>query len=123
MGKRVTILLVDDEPLLLMSMAADLQDAGFAVIEAANADQALAALNTIPSISLVCTDVRMPGSMDGIGLARRVRAERPELPVLLVSGEITGRHEPNIADARLIKPIDAAELLNTVRRLLAARAS
>ncbi len=69
-----------------MALAEDLRDAGYSVVEASNADEAMAYLNTGSQIDLVFSDVTMPGSMDGLELARRLHVERPLLPVILASG-------------------------------------
>ena len=65
-----TVLVVEDEALLLFSIADDLRDAGFRVLEAVNADIAVSLLETHPEISILFTDVDMPG-LDGIGLAKQ----------------------------------------------------
>jgi len=82
---RARILIVEDEVLTRMALAEDLRDAGYSVVEAANADAAMAYLNTGSQIDLVLSDIQMPGSMDGLELARRLRVERPSLPVILSS--------------------------------------
>jgi len=81
-----TILVVDDEILLRLSIADEFRAHGYAVVEAANADEALSILQSGTVIHAVFTDVRMPGSMDGIELARRIRAEWPEISVVVASG-------------------------------------
>ena len=82
---RARILIVEDEVLTRMALAEDLRDAGYSVVEAANADAAMVYLNTGSQIDLVLSDIQMPGSMDGLELARRLRVERPSLPVILSS--------------------------------------
>jgi CheY-like chemotaxis protein len=83
-----TILVVEDELLIRFCAAASLADAGFAVVEAANAEQAVQALETHGDIGLVFTDVNMPGQLDGLGLAWEVSRRWPELPVIVTSGKI-----------------------------------
>lgn len=80
------VLLVEDEGLVRMAAADDLVDAGFSVLEAANADQAILMLETHPEISILFTDIDMPGSMDGIRLAHAVRERWPPVKLVLVSG-------------------------------------
>ena len=83
-----TILIVDDEPLIRMGLSDFLQDCGFKVLEASNAGEAVEMIkSSTVSIDLVITDVRMPGDMDGFGLAQWVRANRPGLAVILCSGD------------------------------------
>jgi CheY-like chemotaxis protein len=79
------ILIVEDEVLTRMALAENLRDAGYSVVEASSADDAMAYLNTGSQIDLVFADIQMPGSMDGLELARRLRVERPSLPVILSS--------------------------------------
>jgi CheY-like chemotaxis protein len=72
------ILIVEDEFLLRLDSAETIENAGFEVIQAANADEAIAILKARPDIHVVFTDIQMPGSMDGLKLARFVRtAGRP----------------------------------------------
>jgi CheY-like chemotaxis protein len=77
-----TVLVVDDEPILLMETSAQLEDAGYRVIEACNGPEALRLLEGSTLVDIVCTDVRMPGTPDGIALAKWIKDNRPELPVL-----------------------------------------
>lgn len=117
-----TILVVDDEPLLLFDLGEQLRAAGYTVIEAASGVAAQGTLGKgTPErpvlVDLVVTDVRMPGSLDGIELARWAKTEC-ELPVILLSGEMTGRDLPDVADARLTKPVNIARLIETIERLM-----
>jgi len=80
------ILIVEDEFIVRLTIAEYLRDAGYEVIEAGNADEALDTLKSGVPVDLMFTDVRMPGSMDGCELARRVRAEWPATPVIITSG-------------------------------------
>jgi len=80
------ILIVDDEALLRMSLADSLRECGFFPIEACDADEAVEILQMDVEIDVVLTDARMPGTMDGFGLAKWIRENRPELPVFIASG-------------------------------------
>jgi DNA-binding NtrC family response regulator len=83
-----TILVVDDEAFVRLSLSDFLQQCGFGVIEAGTADEALGVIaSQADEIDLVITDVRMPGQLDGLGLAQWARANKPELPVIICSGE------------------------------------
>ena len=83
--KRTTILVVDDEP-FIRGVAADyLRDAGYLIFEADDGAEALSFLDENPEISVVFTDINMPG-MDGFALAAEVRARRPLMRVVLTSG-------------------------------------
>jgi CheY-like chemotaxis protein len=77
---------VEDDTLVRVAICEDLREAGFSVVEAASADEALSYLGAGQRIDLVFTDIQMPGRLDGIGLARRLRARDPGLPVVLTSG-------------------------------------
>lgn len=80
------VLVVDDEPLIRMDLADHLSDAGYQVLEAANADEALQILETTENVRLICTDIDMPGSMDGLLLAAAVSDRWPPIRIIVVSG-------------------------------------
>jgi CheY-like chemotaxis protein len=80
------VLIVEDEGLVRMTAAEDLIDAGFRILEAADADEAIRLLETHPEITILFTDIDMPGSMDGIRLAHAVRERWPPVKLVLVSG-------------------------------------
>ncbi len=115
--KRLTILVVDDEVLLRWMVAEELRAKGFVVVEAANSDEARAILQTSAPISVVMTDVRMPGSMDGLGLAQWVRAARPDLKIVIASAHVPAASSPDIADAFFLKPYDIDRLVDRIRAL------
>lgn len=81
------ILVVEDDALIRMLTVETVTDAGFDVIEAANADEAVAILSARSDVVLVVTDVDMPGSMDGIKLAHAVRNRWPPIKLIVVSGK------------------------------------
>lgn len=80
------MLVVEDEILVRMVIADYLRECGYRVIEAGNAAEALTVLQSSEPVDVVFSDVQMPGEMDGFGLARWVRQNRPGLAVLLTSG-------------------------------------
>ena len=81
------VLLVEDEPLVRMTAADGLEEAGFQVLEAANADVALKVLEVRSNeVQVLFTDVDMPGSMDGMALAEQVHAKWPHILLLISSG-------------------------------------
>ena len=108
---RARILVVEDEVLTRMALAEELRDAGYSVVEAANADAALAYLNTGSQIDLVLSDIQMPGSMDGLELARRLRVERPSLPVVLSSA---GSQSGSV----IAKPYSMEQVLSIISKML-----
>ena len=85
----ITILVVEDEPFIRMSAVATLEDAGFWVLEAQNSAEALEILSRHPEISILITDVRMPGIMDGLALVAQVLIDRPAIRSIVVSGNAT----------------------------------
>lgn len=86
-GPPPTILVVEDEALLLLSIAEDLRDAGYRVLEARNADEALAHLAANLDIVVMFTDIDMPGSMDGLRLSAAVRDRWPPIRIIVTSGK------------------------------------
>lgn len=83
-----TILIVEDEAMIRLALSDYLQDCGFTVLDVTNAAEAVAVLEARTfAIDVVLTDVRMPGEMDGFGLARWIREHRPGLPVLITTGD------------------------------------
>ena len=94
---RPVVLIVEDEFLIRMQTADVIRDAGYEVIEATNADDAIAILEGRRDIRVVFTDVRMPGSMDGVKLAHAVRHRWPPVHIIATSGhhEIEKEHLPS----------------------------
>jgi two-component system, response regulator PdtaR len=82
----VTVLVVENEALVRLALVDWLEEEGLVVLEACDADQAIALLNTHPEVELLLTDIRMPGSMDGIRLAHGVRNRWPTVKIIVVSG-------------------------------------
>ena len=82
------VLVVEDEMVLRMRAVDIVEDAGFTAVEAINADEALAILEKRSDISLLFSDIQMPGSMDGLKLADAVHARWPSIKIILVSGQI-----------------------------------
>jgi CheY-like chemotaxis protein len=80
------VLVVEDEPLVRMFAVDFVEDAGFDVLEAADANQAVAILEARTDIRVVFTDIDMPGGMDGMKLARAVRDRWPPIEIIIVSG-------------------------------------
>ena len=82
------VLVVEDEMLLRMRAIDMVEDAGFTSIEAVDADQAIAILESRSDIALLFTDIQMPGRMDGLGLAHAVHDRWPPIKIILVSGQL-----------------------------------
>ena len=111
------VLVVDDDPLILSSTAAMLEDLGHVVIEASSAARALDVLRLGPRIDLVITDQAMPG-MTGLELARQVRQAWPGTPVILASGYADLPDSFDVPVPRLAKPYQQAELATCIAAVL-----
>jgi CheY-like chemotaxis protein len=110
-----TVLLVEDEVLVRMMLADQLREAGCTVVEASDADEALLLLRqNLIRPGVVISDIRMPGSIDGLGLARVIRSECPELKVILISAHHTSLEGPDY-DAFFPKPYDAPAIISKVK--------
>lgn len=84
---RHTVLVVEDETFIREEISQHLEDCGFKVIQAGNADEAVKMILAQSDIDLVFTDVRMPGEMDGLQLAAWVLERYPHIPVIIASGD------------------------------------
>ncbi|WP_431034804.1 response regulator [Pseudomonas yamanorum] len=80
------VLVVEDDEIVRPLMVEALLLLGLDSIECATGDEALKVLNARPNVSLVITDVRMPGDIDGLQLSRLIWTQWPDLPVVIVSG-------------------------------------
>jgi CheY-like chemotaxis protein len=89
--KRPIVLIVEDEFLLRMDAVDMIASAGFDTLEAVNADDAIEILEARPDIAVVFTDIQMPGSMDGLKLARAVRGRWPPIKIVATSGQVDVR--------------------------------
>lgn len=85
------ILVVEDDPLVLLSATDILEEAGYTVLQASDADEAITLLESHPEIRIVFTDIEMPGSMDGIRLAACVRDRWPPVEIIITSGRVPSR--------------------------------
>jgi CheY-like chemotaxis protein len=116
---RQVILIVEDEPLLRMLAVELVEEAGFVALEAADADEAIALLESRPDISLLFTDINMPGSMDGLKLAHAVRDRWPPVKILLVSGHVPPWQADLPPNSRFVgKPYRAAVMVEELRSMV-----
>ena len=83
---KTVVLVVEDEPLIMMDAMQSLEDAGFEVVDAYDVEHALVRLGERPDIGAVFTDVNMPGRFDGVQLARMVNEQRPDVVIIVTSG-------------------------------------
>ncbi len=115
----ITVLLVEDEGIIRMASASMLEDAGYTVIEAMNADDALQILQQRSDVNVVVTDVQMPGKIDGLGLVEILAQDHPNIQTLITSGR-AGVNEARRSGARrfLAKPYTAAAIQSAVASTL-----
>ncbi len=112
-----TIMVAEDELLLRMDLAHQLRESGFEVIEAANADEVLALLGSETRIDLLLTDIRMPGTIDGLELAKRLRRRDSSLKIVILSAYIDPYWDWPV-DAMFRKPVHLERLVTRLRGLL-----
>ncbi|HLY56415.1 MAG TPA: response regulator [Stellaceae bacterium] len=113
-------MLVEDDVLIRMPIAEELRAAGLIVVEAVNADEALAYLRSGGCADLIFSDIYMPGSIDGLELARRMRIEDPNLPVILTSGN-PGSWGAETIGAFIPKPYHIQKVVEMISEMLAQK--
>lgn len=119
---RPVVLLVEDEPLVRTVQVDILRDANFWVVEAQDADEAFERLRQRQDVSVVLTDVDMPGSINGFEFARLVAQGWPEVGVLVISGKTAPEPGDLPPSARFAaKPLTATALVQHIREIQTAR--
>jgi two-component sensor histidine kinase/CheY-like chemotaxis protein len=114
-----TVLVVEDEMMLRMRAVDMVEDAGFSSVEAVNADDALAILESRSDIDLLFTDIQMPGSMDGLKLAHAVNERWPSIKIILVSGQLKLTDDDRPADSRFFgKPLDVKHMIAELQDMI-----
>jgi CheY-like chemotaxis protein len=117
--RAATVLVVEDEILVRMTLADYLRDSGLRVLEAANAEEAQAILRAGEAVEVVFSDVNMPG-MDGVALARWISAAFPDVQTILTSGDTANRANAKAAAAVFLeKPYAFENLERLIKRLIA----
>jgi two-component sensor histidine kinase len=115
------VLIVEDEMILRMRAVDIVEDAGFHPIEAVNADQAISILESRSDISLLFTDIQMPGSIDGLMLAHAVHDRWPSIKIILVSGQVKPSDAERPADSRFFgKPLGDAQMVAELQTMIGA---
>jgi CheY-like chemotaxis protein len=121
-ARRPVVLIVEDEFLLRMDAAHTIEEAGFEVLEAGSADEAIEILEARLDITVVFTDIRMPGSMDGLRLAALIRGRWPPLKIVATSGLVDVREDDLPEGGRFLpKPYRPEQIVATLRELIACR--
>ena len=118
-GVPAVVLVVEDEMLLRMRAVDMVEDAGFTSVEAVNADQAVAILESRSDIALLFTDIQMPGSMDGLRLAHSVYERWPPIKIIMVSGQLKLANTDIPTDSRFFeKPFEAGEMIAEMQSMI-----
>jgi CheY-like chemotaxis protein len=113
-----TVLVVEDEALIRISICEDLRACGFDVLEASNAPEALALLQSEAAVDFVFSDIQMPGYIDGLGLARWIFFRRPDVRIVLTSAACLATDLPQELRQSIpivAKPYDLSAVLRHLR--------
>jgi two-component sensor histidine kinase/ActR/RegA family two-component response regulator len=120
-GSATNVLVVEDEMVLRMRAIDIVEDAGFTAVEAVNADEALTILESRSDISLLFSDIQMPGSMDGLKLAHAVHERWPSIKIILVSGQVNLSETDKPVDSRFFgKPLDVDQMIAELQEMVGA---
>jgi len=119
--KRPVVLIVEDEFMLRMNAVEMIEAAGYDVVEAGSADEAIVILEARLDIHVVFTDIQMPGSMDGLKLARFVRDRWPPIKIIATSGALALR-DGDLPEGGIFlpKPYTAERITDVLRGLTGA---
>lgn len=113
------VLVVEDEMVLRMRAVDIVEEAGFVPIEAVSADEAIGILEARDDISLLFTDIQMPGSMDGLKLAHSVHTRWPHIKIILVSGQIVVTDADKPDDSRFFaKPLQIPQMILQLQEMV-----
>src|SRR5438045_7943729 len=116
---KATVLVVEDEMLLRMRAVDIVEDAGFTPLEAVNAEDALALLESRSDIDLLFTDIQMPGTMNGLKLAHAVHERWPSIKIILVSGQVTPDEKDRPANSRFFgKPVEVQQMIAELQGMI-----
>lgn len=117
------VLIVEDEMILRMRAVDIVESAGFNPVEAVNADQAISILEARSDISLLFTDIQMPGSIDGLKLAHAVHDRWPSIKIILVSGQVKPSDTETPAHSRFFgKPLGVDQMIAELQGMVGAGA-
>jgi CheY-like chemotaxis protein len=120
-ARRPVVLIVEDEFLIRQNATLMIEEAGFHVIEASDADEAIGILERREDITVLFTDIQMPGSMDGLKLAAAVNGRWPPIKIVATSGFVHVLPGDLPEGARFIpKPYNPAQVTATLRELTAS---
>jgi CheY-like chemotaxis protein len=113
------VLIVEDEMLLRMRAVDMVEDAGYTPLEALDAAEAVAILESRSDVALICTDIQMPGQMDGVGLAHAVHQRWPAIKIIVVSGQLKLQNLDLPPHSRVLgKPLNAGDVIAEMRDMI-----
>lgn len=119
-SRKQVVLIVEDETLVRTAAVDMIEDAGFEAIEAANADEAILVLEARNDITVVFTDIDMPGSMNGLKLAEAVRGRWPPIKIIATSGHYVIRDGELPQGGRFLpKPYTLPQVAKLLREVTA----
>jgi len=123
-GIQPRVLVVEDEFLIRLTLVEALSDEGFEVLDAETGDAALPILQSDPTITLLLTDIQLPGTLNGRTLASKIRESLPELPVIFMTGrpQSDDGASPSPLNVFITKPYTLADICQAAKRLTAITA-
>ncbi len=123
-SKQSKVLVVEDEFLVRLTLVEALSDEGFQVLEAETGDAALPILQRYQEISLLLTDIQLPGTINGRALALKARENLPNLPIIFMTGGPSGDEgaDGSARDVFISKPYTLANICKTAKRLTSTTA-
>jgi two-component sensor histidine kinase/CheY-like chemotaxis protein len=122
-GSTPIVLVVEDEMVLRMRAVDIVEDAGFIPVEAVSADEAIEILEARDDISLLFTDIQMPGRMDGLRLAHAAHTRWPHIKIILVSGQIAVTEADKPTDSRFFpKPLEIQQMVLQLQEMIGSGA-
>ncbi|MEO6395979.1 MAG: response regulator [Devosia sp.] len=114
-----TVLVVEDDVLINMAPVMSIRNRGYLVLSAANAGEAMLVLEVHSEIDVLFTDVKMPGSIDGLGLALAARSSHPHIEIVIASGTFRPTEQELPARAVFLpKPYSAEQIGDILRDLI-----
>jgi CheY-like chemotaxis protein len=116
--RKYAVLVVEDDPILLMEAMDLVEDAGLTAYGARNADAAIGLLERHPDIRILFSDVEMPGTMDGLKLARAVRDRWPPVTIIMTSGRLKVSADDMPENGMFFaKPYPPSDIVKTLNRI------
>jgi CheY-like chemotaxis protein len=113
------VLVVEDEMMLRMRAVDIVEDAGYTPVEAVDADEAFAILQSRTDVALLFTDIQMPGSIDGLQLAHAAYKQWPRLKIILVSGQLKLSSAEIPFDSRFFgKPLVSGQIIAEMQDMI-----